>query len=237
MKARLSMAFQDLRGKDGNVVIRKGRSGLVLTPRTSPSNPESGAQLFVRGNLTKAAKTFKGMTSTQAEAWDNYGESITRHNPVSGGTYTSTGINAFVELTTKFLQASPSGTIPMTPPTTAFTGDTITVTATGESGAVEFTASAANASGVKTELLLQPLSSANRKPDPNGYKSAYFVAFASGGMSLQIDAGPGYWAAAYRFVKTATGQATDLIQLPVMTVALSMTEGGKVPAPSKKKAA
>ena len=100
MKAKLSMAFQDLRGKDGNVVIRKGRSGLVLTPRTTPSNPESGAQLFVRGNLTKAAKTFKGMTAAQAEAWDNYGASLSRHNPISGTSYTSTCIYAFVELST-----------------------------------------------------------------------------------------------------------------------------------------
>ncbi len=39
MKVKLSMAFEDLRGKDGNVVISKGRTGLMLRPLSRPRNP------------------------------------------------------------------------------------------------------------------------------------------------------------------------------------------------------
>ena len=233
---KLGAFAESLSGKSGNTVFVRTKSGTVVRDFVIPTNPDTAAQQGIRSYFSRATSTFRNMTSSQVKSWDVYASQFTTRTR-AGKLRKREGINVFTALTTKFLQVTPSGTIPMTPPTTAFVGDTITVTATGESGAVEFTASAANASGVKTELLLQPLPSANRKPDPNGYKSAYFVAFASGGLSLQIDAGPGYWAAAYRFVKTATGQATDLIQLPVMTVSLSVEEGGKVSAPAKKKAA
>ena len=134
MKVKLSMAFQDLRGKDGNVVISKSRSGLIARPRIRARNPKSTAQTGVRNNLSKAAATFKNFTTAQAGAWNLYAQSITKHNPISGLTYSPTGINAFVALASKFLQINPAGTIPVAPPTTAFTGDSITITALGGTG-------------------------------------------------------------------------------------------------------
>ena len=237
MKAKLSMAFEDLRGKDGNVVIRKGRSGLTLTPRRTPSNPKTVAQRSVRANLSKAARTFKSMTVSQAAAWEAAAAGIVRSNPISGDSYQMTGINLFVEYTTKFLQATPGGTIPMAPPTTPFAGDTITLSATsGEPGKLTFTASAANAAGVTTEILIQRLASPHRNPQPGAYRHASFKAFASGSLTEALTLPAGYYATGYRFVNLATGQATEMIALPLSTVTLSVEVGGESSGQKKKAA-
>ncbi|QYK56547.1 MAG: hypothetical protein KF733_03485 [Fimbriimonadaceae bacterium] len=234
MKARLSMAFQDLRGRDGTVVISKTRNGLACRPWVFPTNPNTAPQESARANLSKAARTFKNFTAQQVADWNAFGETQTRTDPVTGEDYTLTGIQAFVELGAKFLQIVPTGILPTVPPTNAFVGDSISLTAVAGTGKVTFTATAGNALGVRTELLLQKLKSKNRKPSAEAYRSKEFFAFATGNLSRDIAVGPGTYAAAYRFVNPLTGQATDLVPLPVVQVTLAVAAGG---AEGKKKAA
>jgi len=231
-KIAFSPLVNEVRGKMGTVVFTNAKNGPTARVHGSVRNPKSLAQRAVRSYLSKAAKTFKTMTATQAAAWNAYGATITRHNPVTGDTFTLSGISAFVELTTKLLQLNPTATIPMSPPSSEFAGDTITLTATAGTGQVTFTASGANAAGVTTEVLLQKLASLNRKPNPDGYVHAGWKAFGSS-LDLVVSVPAGYYAAGYRFVKTATGQATSLVTLPVQTVAFSMVESD---APKKKAA-
>lgn len=226
MKLRLSALVEDARGKDGNLVIRKGRSGPIATPRVTPRNPKSVGQLKSRGAMDKSSKTFAGMTSAQVAAWNAFGATQVRHDAVSGKSYTATGIAAFNELATKFLQATPGGTVPLTPPTTAFAGDNVTFTATPGTGQVTITASAANATGVKTEILAQQLKGKNRKPYAKAYVSKAYFTFAGTGLTTTITLPPGYWSVATRFVLSATGQATEIVPLPTQTVALALEDGG-----------
>lgn len=227
MKAKLSMAFADLRGKDGSVVIRKSRSGLVATPRTLPKNPKSVGQTGSRNALAKGSRGFSNLTPAQAAAWNAYGATITRHNKISGTTYTSTGIAIYNALTSKLLQVSPTAAVPSTPPTSAYAGDNVAVTATASTGLVTFTASGANGMYSKTELLLQPLKGKNRKPGAKGYLSKGFFAFATGSLTTTVSVPAGYYAAAYRFVNVSTGQATALTPISTVTVALSLEDGGQ----------
>lgn len=234
-KVAYSTVVNEASGKAGTVVWRKHRSGPNFSVRVSPKNPDTAAQRAVRGYLSKAAKTFEGMTPAQVAVWDAYGETIVRHNPLTGGTYTSTGIAAFIELTVKFLQNNPGGTIPLVPPSSEFTGDSITVTASAGTGVVTFTASAPNSAGVMTELLLQKLPNTHREPSKNGYRSMQFFNFAVGVLTRNVSVPAGFYAAGYRFVKASTGQATPMVALPVQTVALSMAKGG-APSSAKPKA-
>lgn len=227
MKAKLSMAFEDLRGKDGNVVISKGRTGLMLRPRVRGRNPKSAAQLSVRAALGKASGTFKAFTPAQVAAWTAYAATIVKRNPITGKSYNPTPINAFVALASKFLQINPTGTIPLTPPAGPFTGDNITLTALGGTGKVTFTASAANSLSTKTELLLQPLKSKNRVPGSKGYRTKGFVAFAAGSLSSDVNVPAGSYAAAFRFVNVTTGQETALQILPVQLVSFAVEQGGR----------
>ena len=149
MKASLSMAFEDMRGKAGTVVVQKSRTGLVVKPRVTSKNPRSGAQQSVRANLSKAAAAYKNLTTAQVAAWQAYAQTIIKHNPVNGKPYSPTANTAFVGLAAKFLQAGGT-TIPVAPPAGSFSGDTLTVTATAGTGKVTFTGSKGNSLGEGT---------------------------------------------------------------------------------------
>lgn len=225
MKAKLSMAFEDLRGKDGNVVIRGSRTSLVLTPLRTPNNPDSASQRAVRTYFRTAAKTYATLTSSQVSAWKDYANTINRTDPVSGQSYHPLPINVFIELTTKFLQLTPSGSIPLTPPTSSFIGDTITLSVSNPStGVLRFTASAGNTVGVTTEILLQKLANGNRTPSSNKYRHSAFKFFTSLSLTQDVTVPAGFYASGYRFIKNATGQATPMIPISTQQVTLSLSD-------------
>jgi len=221
-KAELGIILQDLRGKAGNAVFQKGKDGIVVRPRVSGSNPNTPAQQAVRAAFTKAAKQWGTFTANQVAGWNNYALTVNHSNSVNGKSYHPNGFNAFTELASKFYQANPTGTAPTTPPTTSFTGDTITVTAATSTGKVTFTASAANATNVSTEFFLQPLKNANRKPQKNGYRTKGYFHFASGTLTFDVTTPAGYYAAGYRFINTLTGQTSETHYLSVQQVTLSV---------------
>jgi len=222
-KAELGVILQSLAGKAGNAVFSRSKEGVILKPRVKGINPNTPAQQAVRANLREAATAFKNFTASQVAAWRNYAANQTKHNSVTGKSYNPTGVNAFTALASKFLQVNPGGTIPTTPPASAFSGDSITVTCSAGTGKVTFAASAANSTDVVTEFLLQPLASPNRKPQKNGYRSRGFFAFTSGTLTHDVTVPPGYFAAAYRFVNSATGQETPLVPIGVQSVTFSVS--------------
>lgn len=217
-KIGLGVIVSQIRGKVGGGVFTRAHNGATLRVRVRPTNPRSTEQSAVRGYMTVASRAFKALSSSSLAAWQDYANSITKVNAISGASYHPTAINVFVALAAKFLQISPAGTIPTTPPASPFEGDTITVTAAGGSADITFTGSADNASGIKTEVLIQKLASANRKPNPNGYRHQSFSAVPMGTPVVVSGLSAGEYSPAYRFVKTATGQETGLVVLPNVTV-------------------
>ncbi len=212
----LGVLFNSLRGKAGSVVFARSKDGTVIKPRVSARNPRTPAQVAVRANLGKAAAAYKNMTPVQVSAWLNYAQSQTKHDTRTGKTYQPAAITAFTALASKFLQNNPTGIPPVTPPTAAFAGDIITVTAVGAAGKVTFTASAANTAGVTTELLLQPLKSRNRAPQIKGYRTKGFQAFPVGTLTNNVTTAAGWYVPAYRFVSIATGQVSGTVILPAV---------------------
>ncbi len=204
-KVILSSAIQQLSGKAGTTVFVKGRSAQIMKARTKGKNPKTAAQTAVRNNHATSARAYKAMTPAQLANWGAYAATLTKKNKITGQSYTPTAINAFTGLADKFLQITPGGAIPMTPPVAGFNGDTPTISAAGGVGQVTFTASAANAAGVKTELLVQPLKSSARTPSARGYRTNSFFAFAPGTLSKIVSLPSGNYALAARFVQTATG--------------------------------
>lgn len=231
-KLKKTVIVGGLSGSSGPVTFKLTKEGTMVTERSSPSNPSTSAQVGARTRLRTAAQTFRGFTQTQEDAWKTYAQSVQQNDPITGGKKALSAISAYIRLATKFLQVNNGGTPPSTPPANAYSGDPITVTATATTGKVTFTASAANTLATKTELLLQPLASKLRNPAKNGYRTKAFVQFAAGSLSFDVNVPPGWFAAGYRFVSTATGQMTPLIPIGVHQVTLAVEQGG-----SKKKAA
>lgn len=235
-KAELSVLLEGLSGKAGNVVFSKGKEGTQVKPHVKGHNPNTPAQQLIRENLSYASGIYRTLNPTQLEEWKNYAFNKIISDPLDGSKYKPSAFNAFMKLACKFLQATPGGTVPLTPPTTGFNGDEPNLTVTGGNSELTFTASEPNTAGVTTEILLQPLANANRKPQANGYRHKLFHTFTSGNLSLDVAVPVGYYAAGYRFVKTSTGQASQLQTLAVQTVSLALAQGGTSTKSSKKAA-
>lgn len=216
-KARLGSILGEVSGRIGSEVATRGRGGTILRGLPTYRRPTSPNEQITQTRMAAVMATYNTLTHAQAMAWNAYGQTITHHNAVSGRAYHPTGQNVFVALASKFLQANPAGTVPLVPPTTSFVGDTLTLTAAGAAGHLTFTASAPNAPGVLTELLVQKLKTPRRAPTPV-YKSEAFASFAPGGLAVTLAFPPGVYACAFRFVEAATGQMTELVRVGVVEI-------------------
>ncbi|MCW5947255.1 MAG: hypothetical protein KIT74_09530 [Fimbriimonadales bacterium] len=220
-RARLGMAFQDVRGTMGNQVLVLTRSGLVVRGKPRYKFPVSPATRAQTERMKAAAEVWNSLTIEQVEAWRRYGETQRRVDPVTLKEYTQTANTAFVGLSTKFLQASPGGAIPLLPPVSEFIGDSIVLTVAPVSpGVVRFAASGPNAPDVITEIMMQRLPNIRRSPKPF-YASAAFHVFESGALEFDMELDAGVYAFAYRFVRLSTGQSVEPWLLGVVEVEAS----------------
>ena len=226
-RGRYSVLLDELSGKAGSVVFVNGRNGLVIKSRGKPANPQSAAQLQVRKNLQVAAGMYKNLSAATVALWKAYAQTQATVEPVSGKTYIPTAINLYVGRLTKLLQMGAVIPNPFNPPTSAFTGDNLTVSVTASTGKLTFTSTAANTTDVRTEILVARLASANRTPHLKDLRNAAFVRYTIGVLTADVNLPAGYYAAGYRFVNITTGQETPIQLLPVKTVTLAVEKGGE----------
>ena len=119
----------------------------------------------------------------------------------------------------KFQQARPGVVFPSNPPATSFGGDTVTFSVDTTDEKLQLVVSKANAANVTTEIILQPLVNARRKPQKSGYSTYGFHAFATNALTLQLMVPSGAYAVAVRFVSLTTGQ--ELARVPLGVYAFS----------------
>ncbi len=213
-KASAGLLVAGLSGKCGDVVFVRQRDGSVgIRDYKIPRNPNTAAQQKVHANMKRVGAAFRQLTPAQYAAWQEYARSKKQTDPRTGIAVVPQVYPLYSGLAAKLLQAVPNATLPTVPPTQEFVGDGIRVSAAAVTGNVTFTASAANAANVVTELLLQPLKSAHRTPVLRSYRPAAFFGFTSGQLSKTVTAQTGWYACAVRFVHNGTGQASAIVEL------------------------
>jgi hypothetical protein len=154
------------------------------------------------------------LTSAQVTNWKSYALSIIKHNSVSGAAYSPSWITAVNNLYVPFKLMSPAGSFPVTPPSSPFVGDTITVTSAGSSGSIIFTGSAQQGAGIKTFALVQKLKNPNRTPSGKAYRIGIVAAIPVTPFQITASAlTAGTYATAYKFGLIATGQESGLVVL------------------------
>ena len=188
---RASVMGDGLHGSMGGLTFSRGRYGTVMRDRTTPRDRRTPGQ---------QAALAEGLVT---------------------GAPAPTGQLVFTRLALRVLQADATAEVPVDPPAAPFGGDAVRVAVSASADGVAFTASAANAPGVFTELLLQPLASVHRRAYPRNYRSQGFVAFTGAGDSRTVLVSPGTYAVAVRFTLTATGQSTPALSLGVVQVEAS----------------
>ena len=199
---------QGLRGKSGSVVFVHVGGETRVRRRMVPHNPQTPAQQANRAAHGRAMRAWSLLDAGARGRWAEWARA-------RGGK----GQTTFAALYGKALRVDPLAPPPQAPPARPFFGDAALVSASAPSaGAVRFAASAPNRAGVVTELLVQPLLSLARRTYRDKYRHAAYVAFAPGHLTRDVSCVPGVVALAYRFVDAATGQATELVELGVVTV-------------------
>lgn len=129
-KIALGPAVNDIAGRYGNQVVARSRSGLVMKNRPRYRRPTSAAQAKAAQRMTQVSKSWAAISNAQAQAWNDYAATLTRHNPLTGQSYAPAGFNVYFALAAKVLQIDPQAEIPPLPPTADFLGDPITLEAT-----------------------------------------------------------------------------------------------------------
>lgn len=205
-------------GSSGSVTFVRSRSGMVLRERSVPRDPKTPLQWEARDRMRRVGRAWTALTLEQAKAWKTYANDLANESGGPDAGPQPTGQALFVRLGLKVLQADPTAEVPTLPPAQQFLGDAPVLTVIAAPGAVRFESSAANSSGVVTELLLQPLRSIHRNAYPSKYRSQAFVAFSGAGLAHDVSVLPGPYSAAYRFVRLATGQETALAPLGLVVV-------------------
>ncbi|MCC7435379.1 MAG: hypothetical protein IT363_11900 [Methanoregulaceae archaeon] len=205
-----------LSGRLAGVVFVEQPSATVMRPRVIPRNPNTPAQDLWRSAMRHAGQAFRMLDGAQYAAWQEYAfaqaEPGQRAVPV---------VQTFMRLGAKAWQTQVAlglePLISMWPPENVFGGDSVDVSLSATASGVVFTAASANAEGIVTELLLQPLPNLFAATFATRYRSKAFVEF-SAGQSVEIAARPGCYACAVRFVRVSTGEQTALLPLGTIRV-------------------
>lgn len=231
-RAALSPAFTGLSGSIGDLTIVQRPGGPIARAKVYRRTVRTPGQVASARRLTFVSQAWHALDDAAFEAWGEYARTQSWRNPGTGAIVTPRAYNLFAGLATKARQVNPS--LPLAgflPPARPFLGDGVTVVAQASrpanpepagaeagatSGGLRFSADRANAPGVVTELLIQPLENARRKAYRDKYASRGFVAFD--GAPVEVAVAPGAYACAYRFVRPETGQETALVELGVAVV-------------------
>lgn len=95
MKYAPSALIGRLSRSAGATTAAHNRFGAYLRNRVIPTNPQSSAQMAVRGDLTTYSQAWRALTSSQRAGWKALGENVTRSDSL-GQTYTLTGQQMYV---------------------------------------------------------------------------------------------------------------------------------------------
>jgi hypothetical protein len=208
-RATLSVLLDNLTGSAGTITFYSRRGQTRIRARNKPTQPNTADQIQARQRMAAAAKAWLQLTPTQVLAWEDFAPDG------------QTGNTVFVGLATKFFQiASFSGTspdFPQSPPSPPYSPTRLTIAVTPGAGQIELRATASNPAGTSTEVLIQPLLSPHRTPNPRNYKTRAFIDLVAN-QNTPADLAPGTYAIATRQVRRATGESAPLLPAGIVTV-------------------
>lgn len=135
MKAKFGSIVVDGRGKLGGHVYSKNRGGAYVRTKVTPVNPQTSAQLAVRGNFTILSQGWRSLSEADRTAWNGAVENFQRTD-IFGDIKKPSGINLYMRLNQNLLNAG--GTIISTPPAPGTTPSAVTFSAAPDSSPQAF---------------------------------------------------------------------------------------------------
>ena len=229
----------ELRGRVGGLVYVGGPHGTTVRERPTRRKEPTVPQIMNGERMALASGVWASLSPEAMGRWRRYAEGLAATEPALARS-PARGWNAFFAFANRVMMVELGATMPAEPPTGFFAGDAVGVRAEplpseeslraedgspltlpspkGEGSGILFVADRANAPGVVTELLSQPLANAGRAPVGSRYRSRGFVHFASETLAVPVGLPLGWHAVAVRFVERGTGRATGLFPIGIVRV-------------------
>ena len=205
----------DFKGSIQGITFRS--DGTILA-KPEVFDPKTPRQEVSRGRMDVVAEAWGTLLPPELLSWRGYAELVEASGARSAAGKILRPYDLFCGLGLKWLQISPETPFPRTAPARLFLGDAASVLAEGVEEGVRFRANGPNGPDCETELLLQPLRNAARKPYGDRYRTQAFAAYAGGDLERTVNVPKGAYAAAIRYVLTTTAQASRLVSLGVVVV-------------------
>jgi len=70
-KIKYSALVSDMRGKLNGSVMSKNRSGSYVRNKVTPSNPQTSAQMLIRGIFSEITKGWSQLSEVERQSWEN----------------------------------------------------------------------------------------------------------------------------------------------------------------------
>ena len=205
--------FPGMKGRFGNAILVPYGDDLILREAPGRSEPRSAEQVHAQDRQRRGAQLWRNLDEEAVAAWAAYA----KRNPLppkADGTPGSTRKdNVFGSLSMRYQLVHGPVAPPWMPPAPTFLGDAIGVSVSPLEPCLTVVADGANAPGVVTQILVQSLAGRNRRTYLEKYVHARIVTFTPDHLSERIESKKGWAAAAYRFIKADTGQATALVEM------------------------
>jgi len=96
-KIKYSALVSDMRGKLNGSVMSKNRSGSYVRNKVTPSNPQTSAQMLIRGIFSEITKGWSNLTDSQRQSWENSVEAFQGTN-IFGDSVKPSGKTLFQKL-------------------------------------------------------------------------------------------------------------------------------------------
>jgi len=96
-KIKYSALVSDMRGKLNGSVMSKNRSGSYVRNKVTPSNPQTSAQMLIRGIFSEITKGWSNLTDNQRQSWENSVEAFQGTN-IFGDSVKPSGKTLFQKL-------------------------------------------------------------------------------------------------------------------------------------------
>ena len=220
-----------------NVVVRDEDGYVGLRPRVTPSNPRTQPQQKVRGAQTESSQAWEGLTEAQCKAWRDLAKTLPQFSNKTGLPIKKQGFNVFCSYYDRFRLVNPVGVFPGDPPTARMIPENLGCVLSVAPGQIVLSVLSTNSTGHVTEILLQKLAGKNRLPQETAYRTNQYHSFVDKETPLRIPVLPGAYAVATRIVSKVDGRAGMLHPLGVVSVALSVVQGGAGDAPKRTRKA
>ena len=232
-KAALALPFSGIHGSLGNTVIVQRPDGPVVRARNYKPRKLTPGQKAAADRMEGIAYAWKKLDRMTFLRWHAYAQARAWRNPASGAIVTPRAYGLFLGLASRVRQIDPFFDLAaFAPPEAPFAGDAVRIALVPAAppflghyaeavavpgGVVGFASSGANAPGVVTEILAQPMPRSWCKVYEKKYAAKAFVAFA-GPETFELTLPRGAWAVAVRFVDARSGLDGPIIPLGIVEV-------------------